>query len=150
MTVPIYSVAFFAVLGTGYLSDKIPAYRGAVIAAWLGLSMVCSIVVCNVYNFTARYVLLVFMASGLSSANALSLAYSSSTFGPMRPETRGVSIAFVNAIANLSQIYGAYLFPQEDAPKFLLGFGVISALSAVGAGIYVAAQVLIRRYPITM
>lgn len=148
MVVPIYSVAFVAVLATGFFSDKIPQHRGLIIAGWLAFAMVCSIVVCAVSDFKARYVLLLFMASGLSSANALSLAYASSTFGAMQPETRGVSLAFVNAIANLSQIYGAYLFPSKDAPKYLMGFGVISGLCAVGAGIYVAAHVGIRRYPI--
>ena len=145
---PIYSVAFVAVITTGYFNDKIPNFRGAVIAGWLALTMVCSIIVCAVDNFTARYVLLVFMASGLSASNALSLAYASSTFGSMQQETRGVSLAFVNAVANLSQIYGAYLFPSQDAPKYLMGFGVISGLCAVGVVIYSAAHVLVRRYPL--
>jgi MFS family permease len=148
VVVPIYSVAFVAVIVTGYFNDKIPNFRGAVISGWLILAMVCSIIVCAVENFTARYVLLVFMASSLSASNALSLAYASSTFGPMQQETRAVSLAFVNAIANLSQIYGAYLFPSHDAPKYLKGFGVISGLCAVGAMIYITAHVLVRRYPL--
>lgn len=147
MTVPIYSVAFFAVLATGYFNDKYPNVRGAVVASWVAVGTVCSIIVCAVYNFTARYVLLVFMASGLLSANALSLAYASSTFAPMPQEVRAVSLAWVNTLGNLSQIYGAYLFPEEDAPKYLMGFGVISGLGALCATIYAAAHVLIRRYP---
>lgn len=148
MVVPIYSVAFVAVLVTGYLNDAIPKYRGIAIAVCLALASVCSIVVCVVYNFTARYVLLVFMASGLLAANPLSLAFASSTFGPVEQETRGVSLAFINALANLSQIYGAYLFPSGDAPKYLKGFGVISALSAVGVVIYAALYILVHRYPL--
>jgi len=148
MVVPIYSVAFVAVLATGYLNDVIPKYRGAVIAGCLALASVCSIVVCVVYNFTARYVLLVFMASGLMAANPLSLAFASSTFGPMEQETRGVSLAFINALANLSQIYGAYLFPSGDAPKYLKGFGVIAGMAAVGVVIYAALYVILRRQPL--
>ena len=110
--------------------------------------MVCSIVVCTVYNYTARYVLLVFMSSGLLSSNGLSLAYASSTFAPMQPETRGVSLAIVNAVANLSGIYGAYLFPSKDAPKYHMGFGVISGLSALGVVVYASAHVLFRRFPV--
>lgn len=125
--------------------DKVPQWRGLVIAGWLALSMVCSIVVCAVYNFTARYVLLVFMAAGLWASNGLSLAYSASVFGDMRQETRGVSLALVNALGNLAQIYGAYLFPDDDAPKYLMGFGVISGMCAVGVVVYVIAHVFIRR-----
>lgn len=145
---PIYSTAVVFVIVTGYLNDKIPNYRGAVIAAWLSLAMVCGIIVCAVDNFTARYVLLVFMASGLSASNALSLAFASSTLGLMQQETRAVSLAFINAMAGLAQIYGAYLFPSHDAPKYVMGFGVISGFCAVGVATYATAHVLFRRYPL--
>jgi MFS family permease len=148
MVVPIYAVAFVAVAFTGYFMDKIPQYRGLVIALWLTLSMVCGIIVCAVYNFTARYVLLIFMAAGLWASNGLSLSYAASTFGPMQQEVRAVSLALVNAMGNLAQIYGAYIFPSNDAPKYLMGFGVISAMSAFGVAVYALAHVLLRRYPI--
>jgi hypothetical protein len=117
------------------------------ITVWLSFSMICSIIVCCVYNFTARYVLLVFMAAGLWSTNALSLSYASSTFGAMPQETRAVSLALVNAMGNLAQIYGAYLFPSEDAPKYIKGFAVISAMCGFGVVIYAKAHVVLRRYP---
>jgi hypothetical protein len=87
------------------------------------------------------------MASGRLSSNALSLAYSASTFAPMSQEARGVSLAFVNGVVSLSQIYGAYLFPSQDSPKYLMGFGVISGLGAAGIVIFSLANLLIRKYP---
>lgn len=145
--VPIYAVAFVAVIVSGYVCDKFHQYRGIAIASWLTLSLICNIVICVVYNFTARYVLLVFMAAGLWASNGLSLSYAASTFGSMPQETRAVSLAFVNAMGNLAQIYGSYLFPSNDAPKYLLGFGVISGMCALGVATYAVAQVLLRRYP---
>lgn len=144
--VPIYAVAFVAVAASGYACDKYPHQRGAVIACWLTVSTICSVVVCAVYNFTARYVLLVFMAAGLWASNGLSLSYAASTFGSMQQETRAVSLAFVNAMGNLAQIYGSYLFPSDDAPKYLMGFGVISGMCALGVATYAIAHVLFRRY----
>lgn len=108
--------------------------------------MICSIVVCVVYDFTARYALLVIMAAGLWSTNAISLSYASSTFGSMPQEVRAVALAMVNALGNLAQIYGAYLFPSKDAPKYLLGFGVISGMCAFGVLTYALAHVLLRKY----
>lgn len=61
MVVPIYAVAFVATGVTGYFSDKYPRQRGAIIAAWLTLSMICSVVICVVYGYTARYVMMVLM-----------------------------------------------------------------------------------------
>lgn len=136
MTVPIYAVAFVCNAFTGYFLDRFPHRRGLVVSSWLTLSMSCAIAVCATYGYRARYVLLVFIASGLWSANALSLSYVSSTFGAEKKDVRAVSLAFVNAMGNLAQIYGAYLFPEDDAPKYLMGFEVISAMCAVGVVVY--------------
>lgn len=70
-------------------------------------SLICSIAVCAVYDYTARYALLVLMASGLWTTNGMSLAYASSAFSSMHPQTRGISLALVNALGNLAQIYGS-------------------------------------------
>ncbi|CAI0647413.1 unnamed protein product [Colletotrichum noveboracense] len=146
MTVPIYAFAFVCTAITGYFGDKIPDHRGLVIAAWLAFSMITSIIVCVVYNFTARYVLLVLMAAGLWASNAMSLSFASSTFGSMDAEVRAIALALMNALGNLAQIYGAYLFPTDDAPKYLMGFGVISGMLGFGTVIYVIMHILVRRW----
>lgn len=116
MTVPIYGVAFIATGITAYYSDKVPTWRGLIIACWLTVSLICSIVVCAVYNFTARYVLLVVMAAGLWATNGGTLAYASSAFAGMHPQARGVALAMVNALGNLAQIYGSVGFLQNVVP----------------------------------
>jgi uncharacterized membrane protein YedE/YeeE len=107
--------------------------------------MITSICVYVVYNFTARYVLLVVMAAGLWASNALSLSFASSTFGDMDPEVRAIALALMNGMGNLAQIYGAYLFPSDDAPKYLLGFGVISGMLGVGVITYIVMQIIVKR-----
>ena len=74
------------------------------------------------------------------------MSYAASTFSFMPQETRAVSLALVNAMGNLAQIYGAYLFPEEDAPKYLLGFGVISGMCAFGVAVYAFAHVFLRKH----
>ena len=145
MTVPIYASSFVCTAVTSYFMDKAPDHRGVVVAGWLSLSMICSVVTCAVYNFKARYILLVFLASGLWACNALALSYASSTFGSMPNETRAIALAIVNALGNLSQIYGSYLFPSEDAPKYIKGFGVISGMCLIGIVAYVGLQIKLRR-----
>lgn len=89
MTIPIYIAAFICTVVTAVLLDLYSQYRGAVIAAWMTLSMICAIITCVVYDLKARYALLVILASGLWVANASSLAYASVTFGSMSHEARG-------------------------------------------------------------
>lgn len=146
MVVPIYAVAFVCVGFTGYFGDKFPKQRGLIISGWLVSSLICAICICFVYGYTARYALLVIMAAGLWSTNGMALSYSASTFADMSRETRAVSLALVNALGNLAQIYGAYLFPEEDAPKYLLGFGVIAGMAGFGVIVYAVAHVLFRKY----
>ena len=149
MTVPIYMVAFVATAFTGYFMDRFSHNRGWALAGWLSLALLCSAIICGVYDFKARYVLLVFMAAGLWASNALALSYASSTFGAMPNETRAIALAFVNALGNLASIYGAYLFPSDQAPKYLQGFGVITGMCALGIVTYVFLQVMLTRRPVT-
>lgn len=50
-------------------------------------------------------------------------------------KTKAIGLAFVNALGNLAQIYGAYLFPATDAPKYLMGLGVITGLCTFACAI---------------
>lgn len=145
MTVPIYVVAFVCTAFSGFFCDRIPEWRGLVIAGWLSLSLVTAIVVCVVYDFTTRYAMLVIMAAGLWASNALALSFASSTFGSMDAEVRAIALATVNAFGNLAQIYGSWLFPSDDAPKYLLGFGVISGMLGIGVLTYVLLHILLSR-----
>jgi MFS family permease len=111
MTAPIYAVAFVCTAVTTYFADSISNHRGIVISSWLGFSLITSILVCVIYDFQARYALLVLMAAGLWASNAVALSFASASFGSMEPEVRAIALALVNALGNLAQIYGAYLFP---------------------------------------
>lgn len=146
MLVPIYGVAFIFVGITAVVADRFPKQRGLIIAGWLFEAMVCAIAICTEYGYTARYVLLVFTATGLWAANGLGLSYASSTFGVFPRQQRGIALALVNALGNLAQIYGAYLFPNEDAPKYIMGFSVIVAMCAFGVAVYIVAHVTLRKY----
>ncbi|VUC27881.1 unnamed protein product [Clonostachys rosea] len=146
MTVPIYAVAFVCTAVSGYFADKVPQWRGIIIACWLTFSMITSILVCVLHNFTVRYALLVLMAAGLWSSNALSLSFASSTFGSMDAEVRAIALAVMNGLGNLAQIYGAYLFPSKDAPQYYMGFGVISGMLGFGVCVYITMHILVRRW----
>ncbi|KAL4925980.1 major facilitator superfamily domain-containing protein [Aspergillus undulatus] len=145
MVIPIYAAAFVCNAIVGYFADHHQAYRGWFLVSMMTVAMVCSIIICAIYNLQARYALLVIMGMGLWASNGLSLAYASTSFGEMPREIRAISLALVNAMGNLAQIYGAYLFPDSDEPKYLMGFGVISGLCFTGVVSYFALQIFLRR-----
>ncbi len=147
MTVPIYAAAFVCTVLTGIFADRVPQWRGMILAIWMTIAMICAIVICLVYNFRTRYALLVIMASRLWASNGLALSYASSTFSSMPSGVKAISLALVNAMGNLAQIYGAYLFPSRDSPKYLIRFGVIGGLCFTGNFAYLSLHMLLRRYP---
>ncbi|CAH6723374.1 high-affinity nicotinic acid transporter [[Candida] jaroonii] len=136
MTIPIYASAFCCNLTVGYFSDRNIKYRGYTLSVLLLIACVFAIVVVTCYGFKLRYAMLCLMASTLWSSNALALSYASSILSTRDSKTRGVGLALINALGNLAQIYGAYLFPTKDSPKYIKGFGVIAGMCAVGCGTY--------------
>jgi len=145
MTVPIWVVGFVFTMICGFGSDRIPQYRGLLIAGCLFLLMVMAIITCVVYGFTARYVFLAFMAGGIWGAYAQLIAYSAELFQDRPPEVRAVVVGLVAMAGNTGYIYGAYLFPREHAPKYLLGFGMVSATAGVASIIHMLIWAKVRR-----
>jgi hypothetical protein len=62
----------------------------------------------------------------------------------MAPSLMLQSTSYSGQITNC--FVGAYLFPAEDKPKYLLGFGVIAGMCAFGVMVYTLAHVLFRKY----
>lgn len=147
MTVPLYVAAFVIAVPVAVVADKINAFRPIICASALVLGALFCALSAGIYAYIPRYVFLVFINSMIWTANPLALSYASVSMGPLDPETRAISLAFVNALGNLAQVYGAYLFPTEDAPKYIKGFGAYAGLLSLGAGIYVAAFFLFRKSP---
>jgi predicted MFS family arabinose efflux permease len=100
------------------------------------LMMIMSIVTCVVYGFTARYVFLALMTGGIWGAYSQILAYTAQVFQNRPHEVRAMSIGLITTVVNTGNIYGSYLFPKEDAPKYLLGFGVVSGTAAISIFTY--------------
>lgn len=85
-------------------------------------------------NFTARYISLFLMLSGVYGSYTVALAWISSTL-PRPMEKRAAALAIVNTVGNFAQIYSPYLYPKEDGPRYL-GAMIANAcfcLACVGA-----------------
>jgi hypothetical protein len=147
VTVPLYVSAFLIAVPTAIFADQVYAYRPLLCATSLLLGALFCALSAGVYAYIPRYVFLIFINSMIWTANPLALSYASVSMGPLDPETRAISLALINGMGNLAQIYGSYLFPSEDAPKYLKGFGTYAGLLAFGAGIYATAFFLIRKRP---
>lgn len=132
MTIPIYGAAFVLTLFVAYFSDKFVRLRGVFLSILLLSAAIFSVVVVVNYDYTTRYAMLCLMALALWAGNGLALSYAATTLSDKDSKTRGVGLALINALGNFAQIYGSYLFPTKDAPKYLMGFGVVTGMCFLG------------------
>jgi hypothetical protein len=145
MTVPIWVVGFVFTVIVGFGADRIPQHRTLLIAGCLLLLTVMGVITCVVYGFTARYVFLSFMTGGAWGAFSQAIAFMAEVFQDRPPEMRAIAMGVITMAANTGNIYGAYLFPKEHAPKYLLGFGMVAATGGVSTIIYMLIWSMIRR-----
>ncbi|KAJ7199968.1 MFS general substrate transporter [Mycena pura] len=147
MTVPVYAVTLVLELLVAYSSDRFNErpYHIVAPACLAGLMYALSI---GIKNHTAQYVFLCFGLGGTWSALPVVLAWAPNVIS-YPSEKRAVSLAFVNMVANLSSIYGAYLWPANDAPGYVMGLATTSAFCFACAISAIAAKYLTAKYPYT-
>ncbi|OJD17436.1 hypothetical protein AJ78_02461 [Emergomyces pasteurianus Ep9510] len=101
------------------------------ITAGLGVAMVGFIIASSTLNTAGRYIACFIFPVGAYSVNSVIIGWVSSTLSQTR-EKRAVVLAMHNVAGQIGYIYGAYVWPNYDKPRFAIGFGV-SAGFALGA-----------------
>ncbi|GJN86627.1 MFS general substrate transporter [Purpureocillium lilacinum] len=145
MTIPIYMVALVIVLACCFSSDLLNE-RPKHIMAMGAMSTIALIITAAVTNSKARYAFLAIGASGIWACSPLTLSYLSNTI--CRPaEKRAVAIGVVNALANLSSVYGSYIWPSNSAPRYIAGFSVSTSLMFGCIVTAAALMFLTKKYP---
>ena len=96
--------------------------RGYHLAAVSAISAACFAGIVATTNHKAQYVLLCFAAACMFTAIPIVLVWVSNVI--LWPaEKRAIAQAATNAAGNAANIYGAFLWPSKDAPRYFAGFG---------------------------
>ena len=146
MTVPVYVVATICLNICAYSADRYGERRwhvsGALLVGFIG-ALVCAIVETPV----VRYVMLCFVAAGIWSALPLILAWASKTLD-FPAEKRAICIAMINAVGNLSSVYGSQIWPSSSAPKYTLGWGITAGFLGIGTVVAMLIPVFLKFVPV--
>ena len=148
MTVPLYVVVLPVAITLCICADKTPSYRALYIGSVLIFGTIFFALSAGILAYVPRYAFLCFINISIWSANPLALSFASVTFGPLEPEVRAICLAIMNGFGNLAQVYGGYLFPSADAPRYLKGFATYAGILTVGAVLYLTAHFVFRRWPL--
>lgn len=96
------------------------------------------IIVCVVQKHIIQYVFVILAFGCVYALPPLTLTWVPNLI-TAPAEKRAVAIALVNALGNSASIYGVFLWPKTDAPRYTAGFAATTVFVAL-AGIF--AQVM--------
>lgn len=82
-------------------------------------------------NVAGRYVACFIFPIGAYSVNSVIIGWASSTLAQTK-EKKAVVLAMINVGGQIGYIYGAYLWPGSDSPRYVTGFSA-SAAFALGS-----------------
>ncbi|KAI1265869.1 putative nicotinamide mononucleotide permease [Xylariaceae sp. FL1019] len=144
-TIPFYAAALFYVVGCCYLSDKFKT-KWQFVCGLATVGAVLFIAVVTSYNLTVQYVLSIFAFGTIYGCSPLIKTWVADVI-PQPAAKRAVAIALINAIGNASSIYSTWLWPDKDAPRYVVGFAVTTSwLGAVAIGAPIFAY-FFRKHP---
>lgn len=125
MTVPAYIVATVGILGACFIADRIQKIW-PVLAGLSGFGFIMFIATtCTTHGMTS-YGLGIFAFGAIYGCSPLTKTWVAHILGAPA-EKRAIAIALINALGNGSSIYGSFLWPDSDAPRYLIGFGTTTA-----------------------
>lgn len=142
-----YFTAFAIAAPCCIMADRWPHRRIYFVASAMVLGTVFCILLTTIMKDVPRYIFLCFLTACIWTANPIAESFASSSMASIKPEVRAISLAFINSMANLAQIYGSYLMPSWDAPRHAIGFGTFAGLLFTGSCVYIFIMFMLKRHP---
>ncbi|KAI1097953.1 putative MFS transporter [Jackrogersella minutella] len=142
LTAPVWACTFCASLAVTYTSGRFKD-RSIHIACLTMISCAGNIIVVATLNPAARFFALFLLPLGTLPAYQIILAWVANSF-PRPLVKRSACISFANMIGNTANIYGTYMYPSSDGPRYLAG-----GAATAGAALLVAVLSFVVRFVLT-
>ncbi|RDW78727.1 uncharacterized protein DSM5745_05579 [Aspergillus mulundensis] len=127
-TAPPYLLSCIVTLCVSFNADRTgERYFHFTLPTWI--SVAGFIISGSTTNFPARYISMMIMLPGVYTAFTIGLTWLANAL-PRPPAKRAAALALCSAASNCSSIYGAFLYPQSTAPRYIMAMG-INASTAV-------------------
>lgn len=138
LTVPVWVGTFLVSLAVTWTSGR-SGDRSYHITALMLVSVVGNVIVVSTLNTGARFFAMFLMPMGAVSAYQIILSWVANSF-PRPLVKRSACISIANMMGNCANIYGSYMYPATDGPRYLPG-----GVSTAAVALLVAALALMLR-----
>ena len=144
-TIPSYAFAVVCILSCCFLADRLKTIW-PVLAGLSGFGFIFFVATTAATDGMTRYGLAIFAFGTIYGCSPLVKTWITHVLG-YPAEKRAIAIALINAIGNGSSIYGSFLWPKSDSPRYLIGFGTTTAwMGMLSVGTVLFAY-LFKRFP---
>ncbi|KAI4866527.1 putative MFS transporter [Hypoxylon rubiginosum] len=143
LTVPVWVLTFLVSLVVTYTSGRF-ADRSVHIICLILVSVVGNIIVVASLNTAVRFFALFLLPMGAVPAYQIFLAWTAGSF-PRPLVKRSACISIGNMVGNTANIYGTYMYPSSEGPRYLAGGAATAADCLLVAVLAVAARLVLQR-----
>ncbi|KAI1860373.1 uncharacterized protein JN550_011525 [Neoarthrinium moseri] len=124
---PPYLCAGVATVLLGWSSGRFHE-RTIHITIGLSVAIIGFVTAASTLNTAGRYVACFIFPIGAYSVNSAIVGWIATTLSQSQ-EKKAVALAMTNVSAQIAQVYGAYLWPKTDGPRYVIGFSASAAFS---------------------
>lgn len=139
ITAPVWIGTFLVSLVVTWTSSRTND-RSIHIVCLMLVSFIGNIIATNTTNLPARFFAMFLMPMGAISAYTIIVAWVANSF-PRPLVKRSACISTANMIANCGNIYGSYMYPSSDGPRYVPG-----GSATAGVAVFVAIMALVIRF----
>lgn len=143
LTCPPFILAGVAGILTGWSSGRMHE-RTWHITVGLAVAIAGFAMAAATLNVPARYVACFIFPAGAYAVNSVIIGWASSTLS-QTVEKKAVVLAMTNVGGQVGYIYGAYLWPKSDEPRYAIGFGASAGFAFASIACAWAIRIVLIR-----
>ncbi|KAJ4389029.1 hypothetical protein N0V93_006491 [Gnomoniopsis smithogilvyi] len=140
---PPYIFAGIASVSLAYSSGRFHERTWHITAAF-AVAVAGFVAAASTLNQAGRYVACFIFPVGTYAVNSIIVAWVGTTLS-QSPEKKAIVLAMTNVSAQIASIYGPYLWPDSDGPRFLIGFISSAAFSFMSLVLSWFMRILLKR-----
>ncbi|KAK7747205.1 hypothetical protein SLS62_009147 [Diatrype stigma] len=114
------------------------------ITAGFAVAVVGFVIAASTESTAGRYVACFVFAAGAFAVNSVITGWIATTLS-QSAEKKAVALAAANVCAQIGQIYGPYLWPKTDGPRYLIGFTASAGFSLLSLLLCWVMRFLLKR-----
>ncbi|KEF61203.1 uncharacterized protein A1O9_02768 [Exophiala aquamarina CBS 119918] len=114
------------------------------ITTGLFIAIVGFVIAASTLNTAGRYIACFIFPVGAYAVNSVIIGWASSTLAQTK-EKKAVVLAMTNVGGQIGYIYGAYLWPKGDSPRYGIGFGASAGFALCSIGCAWWMRILLKR-----